>query len=219
MSPPMDEVKSLRLPTDESAVRDLRAGDIVSLEGEVVLCAGVTTHQRIAQALAQGQALPIDLKGAALLHLGSYSEDVDGQLRLRYLNPTTSTRFNDFMPDIIRSQGLRVVGGKGGLDARSVAAMQAAGCVYLSFLGGGCTLLSRAVRELIAVEWRDLVPHYRLVKLRVQALGPATVGIDAHGNSLYDTLAQDAAQRLPDIMDGLATARRRAAGAAGIDQA
>jgi fumarate hydratase subunit beta len=75
------------------------------------------------------------------------------------------------------------------------------------------------VRELIAVEWRDLVPHYRLVKLRVQALGPATVGIDAHGNSLYDTLAQDAAQRLPDIMDGLATARRRAAGAAGIDQA
>ena len=209
MSPAMDEVKRLRLPADEAAVRSLRAGDMVILDGEVVLCAGMTTHQRVAQAIRQGGKLPIDLRGAALLHLGSYSEEVDGHFRLRYLNPTTSTRFNDFMPDIIASQGLRVVGGKGGLDARSVAALRASPCVYLSFLGGGCTMLSRALREVIAVEWAELVPHYRLVKVRVQGLGPATVGIDAHGCSLYDNLAQQAAQRLPEIMAGLADARSR----------
>lgn len=205
-----DVVKRLQLPADEAAVRELRAGDMVTLDGEVVLCAGMTTHQRVLEAIHRGDTLPIDLRGAALLQLGSYSEEVDGQLRLRYLNPTTSTRFNDFMPEIIASQGLRIVGGKGGLDARSVQAMQEAGCVYLSFLGGGCTLLSRAIREVIAVEWSDLVPHYRLVKLRVEGLGPATVGIDTHGRSLYESLARSANERLPEILDGLAGARSRA---------
>jgi fumarate hydratase subunit beta len=211
MSADIEQVIRLQLPIDEAAVRSLRAGDMVTLDGEVVLCAGMTTHQRVQAAIRRGDELPIDLRGAALLHLGSYSEEVDGQLRLRYLNPTTSTRFNDFMPEIITSQGLRVVGGKGGLDARSVEAMRAAGCVYLSFLGGGCTMLSRAIREVMAVEWSDLVPHYRLVRLRVEGLGPATVGIDAQGASLYESLARSANDRLPEILAGLADAR--AAGA------
>lgn len=209
----------LRLPVDEAAVRALRVGDMVTLEGEVVLCAGMTTHQRLLACIRQGQPLPFDLQGAALLQLGSYSEEQDGQFRLRYLNPTTSTRFNDHMPEIIRSQRLRLVGGKGGLDARSVAALQEVGGVYLSFVGGGCTLLSRAIREVSAVAWSDLVPHYRLVKLRVEGLGPATVGIDAHGRSLYDHLAEDAAKHLPDILAALATARERQASEPGDGRA
>lgn len=200
-------VRRLQLPASEAAVRALRAGDLVMLDGEVVLCAGMTTHQRVHAATLKGEPLPIDLRGAALLHLGSFNEEVDGSFRLRYLNPTTSTRFNDFMPAIIGHHGLRVVGGKGGLDARSVQALQASGGIYLSFLGGGATLLSRAVREVLAVEWNDLVPHYRLVKLRVEGLGPATVGIDAHGTSLYQQLEEQARERQPQILDQLAAAR------------
>lgn len=207
MSADIEPIRRLQLPIDESSVRTLRAGDVVTLDGEVVLCAGMTTHQRVLEIIRRGDALPMDLHGAALLHLGSYSEEVDGQFRLRYLNPTTSTRFNDHLPEMISSQRLRIVGGKGGLDARSVEAMRVTGCVYLSFLGGGCTLLSRAIREVIAVEWGDLVPHYRLVRLRVEGLGPATVGIDAQGGSLYDSLARSAHDRLPEILDGLAEAR------------
>jgi fumarate hydratase subunit beta len=40
----------------------------------------------------------------------------------------------------------------------------------------------------VSVHWDDLIPHYRLVTLRVENLGPLTVGIDAHGRSLYDSL-------------------------------
>jgi fumarate hydratase subunit beta len=209
-SPEDSGIHRLQLPASESEIRALRAGDLVTLDGEVVLCAGMTTHQRVYKATQQGESLPIDLSGAALLHLGSYSELVEGELRLRYLNPTTSTRFNEFMPSIIERQGLRLVGGKGGLDARSQRAMRETGCVYVSFLGGGCTLLSRAVKEVLAVEWNDLVPHYRLVKLRVEGLGPATVGIDAHGHSLYESLARDANQRMPDLLAELAAARSAA---------
>ena len=70
----------------------------------------------------------------------------------------------------------------------------------MSFLGGGCTLLSQAVREVTTVQWQDLVPHYRLVKVRVEGLGPATVGIDAHGVSLYENLKENAVNRLPEII-------------------
>src|SRR5208283_2070151 len=99
----------------------------------------------------------------------------------------TSTRFNPYMPKMIRHFGLRAVGGKGGLDTQTVQVMKEVGCVYLSYLGGGCAVLSESIKEVVAVEWQDLVLHYRLVKLRVEGLGPGTVGIDANGNSLYDS--------------------------------
>ncbi len=201
----------LQMPLSEDAVRSLNIGDQVYLDGEVILTAGMPTHQRILDHLDNGLPLPIDLRGAALLHLGSYSREVDGKFEVLYLNPTTSTRFNDFMPRLIRQLGLRAVGGKGGLDEGCAKAMQEAGCVYLSFLGGGCTLLSEAIREVVSVDWSDLVHHYRLVRLRVQGLGPATVGIDAHGNSLYGNLTADAEERLPRIMEVLKARRESSA--------
>ena len=132
-------------------------------------------------------------------------------MQVVYINPTTSTRFNPYMPRLIRSLKLRAVGGKGGLDAASARAMQETGCVYLSFPGGGCTLYSNAIREVMAVEWKDLLLHYRLTRLRVENLGPGTVGIDAAGHSLYDRLQVDAEQRLPQILAQLKAAREGSA--------
>uniref|UniRef100_UPI00195310C9 hypothetical protein n=1 Tax=Stenotrophomonas maltophilia TaxID=40324 RepID=UPI00195310C9 len=56
------------------------------------------------------------------------------------------------------------------------------------------------------------ISHYRIVKLRVEQLGPLTVAIDAHGNSLYDTLQDEAEKAMPAILDGLRVARAAAAG-------
>ena len=197
----------LTLPLSEDAVRGLRAGDLVILDGEMTITAGLPTHQRIQEHLDRGKPLPVDLRGGALFHLGSYSQDGPQGFDVLYMNPTTSTRFNAYMPGFIRRLGLRAVGGKGGLDRASATAMQEAGCVYLSFLGGGCPLLSEAITGVVSVHWTDLVAHFRLVTLRVAGLGPLTVGIDAHGNSLYDTLHQGAATRMPAIMAALRAER------------
>jgi fumarate hydratase subunit beta len=158
----------------------------------------------------RNEALPIDLSGQVLLQFGGYQHEVDDRMEVVYINPTTSTRFNPFMPRLIRSLRLRAVGGKGGLDAASARAMQEQGCVYLSFPGGGCTLYSNAIREVVAVAWKDLLLHYRLTKLRVENLGPGTVGIDAAGNSLYDQIEASAAQRMPEILAALKAARKEA---------
>jgi fumarate hydratase subunit beta len=150
------------------------------------------------------------LQGASLLHIGSYSREDQGRFEVLYINPTTSTRFNPHMPRLIEGLGLHAVGGKGGLDAACAQAMARTGCVYLSFLGGGATLLTRAVREVLEVGWPDMLIHYRLVRLRVEGLGPATVGIDAHGHSLYDEQTAAAQGRRAEIMAGLAQARMTA---------
>ncbi|OFZ98232.1 MAG: fumarate hydratase [Betaproteobacteria bacterium RIFCSPLOWO2_02_FULL_62_17] len=206
----MNKTHHLKLPVSERDVRALTVGDTVYLHGEIVMAAGLLTHQRIIEYLEAGKPLPVDLKGGAMLHIAGYSREVDGRCEVLYINPTTSTRFNDYMPRIITGLGLRLTGGKGGLDARSVQAMREAGCAYLSFLGGGSTLLTKSLKEVISVNWTDLIFHYRLVKVRVEELGPATVGIDAHGGSLYESITRDAQARVPDILAGLGPRRSTA---------
>lgn len=200
----------LQFPLSEADARKLRAGDLVVIDGEIIVTAGIPTHERMLGCLDGRETLPMPLHGASILHLGSFSREVDGRFELLYINPTTSTRFNPVMPRLIEGFGWHAVGGKGGLDAASAKAMQAAGCVYLSFLGGGCTLLSQAVKSVVQVGWSDMLMHYRLVRLRVEGLGPVTVGIDAHGRSLYAEEQATAQERLPEILAGLAARRAEA---------
>jgi fumarate hydratase subunit beta len=199
----------LRFPLSATDARALHAGDQVTIDGEIVVTAGLPTHERLLRCLDGTEAPPMDLHGASLFHLGSYSREVDGRFEVLYLNPTTSTRFNPYMPRLIEGFQWHAVGGKGGLDAHSAAAIQRVGSVYLSFLGGGCTLLSQAIRQVVEVGWSDMLTHYRLVRLRVEGLGPATVAIDAHGRSLYDEQRDAARDRLPEILAALDEARER----------
>ena len=209
----LTDYRRVTMPLSREDARSLRAGDMVLLDGEIIITAGLPTHHRILACIDEGREPPIDLVGASLLHLGSYSQDAaDGELEILYMNPTTSTRFNPVMPKLIRHFGLTSVGGKGGLDAACRQAMQEVGCVYFSFLGGGAPLHSAAIKAVRQVAWNDLVAHYRLVRVAVEGLGPVTVGIDAHGNSLFESISADATTRMPAILEQLARDRAAAEG-------
>lgn len=187
----------LRLPLSRDDVLALRVGDMVRLSGQASMSIGLPTHRRMVDLLDAGQPLPVDLRGGAFFHLSCFNRETpDGSHEALYLNPTTSTRYNAFMPRLIEGCGLRLVGGKGGLDRASVEAMRRQGCVYLSFLGGGCTLLSQAIRRVVAVDWTDYIAQFRLLTLELESLGPATVAIDAHGHSAYEQLQAQAVERL-----------------------
>ncbi|WP_431305690.1 fumarate hydratase C-terminal domain-containing protein [Sediminicoccus sp. BL-A-41-H5] len=204
-APGTEGLRRIRMPMSREDARSLRAGDMILLDGEIIITAGLPTVQRLVACAEEARDPPIPLRGGSLFHLGSYSQDgAEGGLEILYMNPTTSTRFNPHMPRLIRHFGLTAVGGKGGLDSASVAAMAEVGCVYLSFLGGGAPLHSSAITAVREVAYPDLVAHYRLVRLAVEGLGPVTIGIDAHGNSLFDSLQAQAKARMAGILEGLA---------------
>lgn len=193
-------MKHLRLPLAREDVEALTLGEPVVVSGPVTMSIGLPTHQRMVEHLDAGAPLPVDLRDGAFFHLSCFNrERADGSHEALYLNPSTSTRYDPFMPRLVEGAGLRLVGGKGGLDAACVQALQRQGCAYLSFLGGGCALLSRSIRRVVSVHWTDYIAQFRLVTLEVAALGPATVAIDAHGRSLYAQLQADAARRVRDL--------------------
>jgi fumarate hydratase subunit beta len=203
----------LALPVDRAAIEVLRAGDVVYLTGEIFATAGLPTHERLLGCIEGREAVPFEMKDGALFHLGSLNEEgADGSLRIVYMNPTTSTRFNKHMPRLIPGLGLRVTGGKGGLSAESAAAMAEHGCVYLAFLGGGAQIFTASIRKVTGIGWPEMVSHYRVVRIEVERLGPLTVGIDAHGSSLYDSTAQGASARREDILAQMRAERAVAAG-------
>ncbi|MGB3335599.1 MAG: fumarate hydratase C-terminal domain-containing protein [Devosia sp.] len=193
----------INVPLTPQAARELRLGDVVYLRGEAVVTAGFPTHQRLVEGIAANAPPPIALQGGAFFHLGCMSRLQNGVQQPLYVNPTTSTRFNAFIPDIVRHYGITVLAGKGGLDAACIAAMREVGCVYLSIVGGAASLLTEGVREVMETGWDDLIQQFRLTRLRLDGFGPLTVAIDAHGNSLYEQLSTRAQSRLADIMTKL----------------
>jgi fumarate hydratase subunit beta len=203
----------LSCPPSQAEIDALNVGDLVYLSGEIVATGGLPAHKRLIAHLESNTPLPMQMEGV-FIHLPHMIEEKpDGGYDIHYVNPTTSRRFDQYMPHLIRALDLKVVGGKGGLGPQAVEAMAEKGCVYLSLLGGGSAILSSAIKEVLQVEWRDFPSHFRLSRMRVEELGPLTVGIDAHGNSIYDRLESAARARLPEIMAQLA--RRREAASEG----
>lgn len=201
------DLPRLALPLSRSDARNLALGDVVRLDGEAIVTIGMPTHQRIMAHIEAGKPLPFDLGGAAFFHLSICSRETAGGAEPLYANPTTSTRFNPFLPTVIRKFGLCATAGKGGLDMECARAMQEVGCVYFSMIGGASPLLSDGVAEIVETAWDDLIMQFRLTRIRLSGFGPLTVGIDAHGRSLYDDLLRTAEAKRPDILARLKAGR------------
>ncbi len=181
--------------TDESEIRKLRAGDEVFVQGHII---GIRdrTHIRI---FDQGQEPPMDLRGAFLLHTapGVRKRD-DGGYDPVCIGTTTSARMVRFTEPLGRDYGVRAVCGKGGFPDDAIDPMRRYGMVYFAIVGGAAALETTQIEEIEEVAWEDLMPEC-LWRFRVKDFGPLTVGIDAHGNSLYHDVQEAAKKRLEGI--------------------
>jgi len=79
--------------------------------------------------------------------------------------------------------------------------MRETGCVYFSVVGGASALLSMGLQEIVETAWDDMIMQFRLTRIRVSGFGPVTIAIDAHGNSVYQSLGASAQERLPSILE------------------
>jgi len=178
-------IYKFKTPISEEDVRKLNVNDTIYITGTMVT-ARDQAHRRALELAKKGEKIPVDLKGMAVFHCGPIVKKEGDKWIAVAAGPTTSTRMDIFEDEFIKTFGVRVVVGKGGMGKRTTDAMQKYGAVYGAFTGGAAVLASRAIKNIKAVEWFDLGVPEALWIFDVQEFGPLTVSIDSHGHNLFD---------------------------------
>jgi L(+)-tartrate dehydratase beta subunit len=187
--------KRLTFPTTEDAIRELRAGDEVLVDGHIV---GIRDRSHI-RIFDEGVEPPMDLRGAFLLHTAPGVRKVGpGRYEKVCIGTTTSARMVRFTEGLGRDYGVRAIAGKGGLPDEAIEPMRKYGMVYFAIVGGAAALETTQIEEIEEVAWEELMPEC-LWKFRVKDFGPLTVGIDAHGNSLFHDVQERAKKKLEEL--------------------
>jgi L(+)-tartrate dehydratase beta subunit len=157
--------------TDPAEILKLRAGDEVVVQGHII---GIRDRTQI-RIFDQGVEPPMDLSGAFLLHTAP---------NVRKVGPGQYEKL--------------AICGKGGFPDEAIEPMQRLGMVYFAIVGGAAALETTQIEEIEEVAWEELMPEC-LWKFRVKDFGPLTVGIDAHGGSLYRDVQAQARKKLEEI--------------------
>ena len=156
----------------------LHAGDRVELSG-IVYTARDEAHLRM-----QEDGIPFDPNGAAIYHCGPV---VQGD-RILAAGPTTSARMNGLSGFLVE-RGVRALIGKGGMGSLVREQLKGHG-VYLAFTGG-CAALASTHMTLRGVHFADLGMAESVWVIELNRL-PLVVGIDAHGNDIFELVREKA---------------------------
>jgi fumarate hydratase subunit beta len=163
---------ALTTPIPLETIRQLRAGDEVTLSGEVYT-ARDAAHRRMAESLGSP---PFPFEGAAVFYAGP-APTPPGKV-IGAIGPTTSGRMDAYAPALM-ARGLRVMIGKGPRGPAVLEALRRHTGVYLCALGGTAALTARRVTEASLAAFPDLGPE-AVYRLRLEAL-PLIVGADCLG--------------------------------------
>lgn len=169
--------KVLRAPLTADQVRELQVGDVVLVSGEMY------TGRDAVHAHLMKNNPPVSLDGGVLYHCGPVVLK-NGKYQIKAAGPTTSIREEPYQGEIIKRYGVRAVIGKGGMGAKTLAAMKEHGAVYLNAIGGAAQYYAQCIDEVIDVHLLDFGIPEAMWHLRVTDF-PAIVTMDAHGHSLH----------------------------------
>jgi fumarate hydratase class I len=180
---------SLTTPLSEEQVRSLKVGDVVLLSGAMHTGRDALHHHLLTH------DSPVDLHGAVLYHCGPVALKQGEKWTIKAAGPTTSSREEPYEADIIRKFGLRAVIGKGGMGARTLAAMKESGAVYLNAIGGAAQYYANCILDVEGVDFLEFGIPEAMWHIKVKDF-PAIVTMDSHGNSLHADVEKSSANEL-----------------------
>src|SRR4029077_9757256 len=189
---------ALRSPLSEADVRALKVGDVVMISGRMF-----TGRDAVHSHLMKHEP-PADLRGSVLYHCGPVvvkDADAASGWRVTAAGPTTSIREEPYQGEIIKRYGVRAVMGKGGMGAKTLAAMKEHGAVYLNAIGGAAQFYARAITAVDGVSLLEFGTPEAMWHLTVKDF-PAIVTMDAHGNSLHKDIEQESGRQLETMTVG-----------------
>jgi len=194
----------LTTPVTEAQVRQLRVNDTVTLQRTLF---GIRDATQIAM-FDRGRATRLDLRGHAVIHTAPNVKKVEpsAEFPAGYapvcIGTTTSDRMERFTRPLMQKNGVRIVIGKGGLRADSLAAFRELGGVYLAIVGGTAALETTWIESIEDGDLDDLNPG-SLWKFRIHDFGPLLVAMDSHGGSLYDVVRREVDARRDQVLESL----------------
>jgi fumarate hydratase, class I len=182
----------LRTPLTEEQVRSLNVGDVVLISGRAYTGRDAVHHHLMTH------EPPVDLRGAVLYHCGPVVKKDGERWTVTAAGPTTSIREEPYQADVIKRFGVRAVVGKGGMGAKTLAALQEAGAVYLNAIGGAAQFYARTIKSVDGVSLMEFGTPEAMWHLSIEEF-PAIVTMDAHGQSLHRDVEQESAKELAAI--------------------
>ena len=183
---------ALNAPLSEADIRGLKVGDVVMISGRVF-----TGRDAVHSHLMKHDP-PVDMRGSVLYHCGPVVVKEGDGWRVTAAGPTTSIREEPYEGEIIKRYGVRAVIGKGGMGAKTLAALKEHGAVYLNAIGGAAQFYARSIKKVDGVSLLELGTPEAMWHLTVEAF-PAIVTMDAHGNSLHKDIEQESGEHLETI--------------------
>ena len=172
-------MKKLTLPLTKEVVRDLRAGESVSISG-VVLTARDCAHKRLFSLLEEKKPLPFEIKDAVIFYAGPCPAKPD--MISGSCGPTTAARMEGFAPALL-DLGLGAIIGKGEMNEETREALKRNTAVYFAGIGGAGALYGLTVKSSKCVAFEDLMSE-AVFRLEVEDF-PAIVAYDCYGGSIY----------------------------------
>ena len=177
--------RHITAPISDEDAKSLHSGDYVYITG-TIYTARDAAHKRMAEALAAGQPLPIDMKNNIIYYMGP-SPAREGR-PIGSAGPTTASRMDKYAPDLL-DLGLKGMIGKGKRSKAVVDAIVRNGAVYFAAVGGAGAILSKCIKKSTVIAYDDLGTE-AIRELEVENL-PVVVVIDSEGNNLYETAIKE----------------------------
>lgn len=178
-----DGKKILTTPISAEDLKNIHIGDIVYLTGSLTTCRDVA-HRRVVE---EGREIPVDVRDNAILHAGPIIRPLaDDKFEMVSVGPTTSMRMEKFEYDFVKTTGVRVIVGKGGMKGNTERACKEFGAIHCVFPAGNAVVAAVEVEEIVRAEWRDLGMPETLWNCRVKEFGPLIVSIDSEGRNYFE---------------------------------
>jgi len=180
---PGDSVRRINLDTvTQEETLSWQPGDTLLLSG-TMYTGRDAAHKRMTQMIADGEELPVDLRGKFIYYVGPVDpvrDEVVGPA-----GPTTSTRMDKFTDNILEHTGLLGMIGKAERGPVAIDAIRKHKAVYLMAVGGAAYLVSKAITDAKVVAFDDLGME-AIYAFTVKDM-PVSVAVDAQGTSVHIT--------------------------------
>lgn len=177
-----NEPRRLTLPLDRTDLEGLQAGDACLLTGPLFTLRDAG-HIRLLEELdaANSDDLPYGLDGQAIFYAGPTPAAAGRPFGA--IGPTTASRM-DFAAPRLHDAGIAATVGKGVRSDEVRKACMRNKAVYFVCVGGAAAYLAKCVTASTTLAYDDLGTE-ALRRIEVVDF-PVFVGIDVHGNDVYE---------------------------------